>query len=92
MKPNRRMNGDKGQCPGPEALAERGSISAVASGLLLAGLILPLAASNLPACVFDQPRSLKPRVQIDRAKADHVTADPGPRSRRVTDQEPRRNG
>ena len=92
MKPNRRMTGDRGQYPGPEAVAERGSVSAVASGLLLAGLILPPATSNLSACVFEQPRSLEPLVQIDRAKADHVSADPGARSPRAMHQEPRRNG
>ena len=87
MKPNRNMNGDWGQYPELEEVAERGSVSAFASGLFLAGLILTLATSNLLVCVLDQPSNRELLVNFDQ-----VSALVGPRSSRSTDQAPGRNG
>jgi hypothetical protein len=87
MKPNRNMNGDWGQYPELEEVAERGCVSAFASGQFLAGLILTLATSNLLVCVLDQPSSRELLVNFDQ-----VSALVGPRSSRSTDQAPGRNG
>jgi hypothetical protein len=87
MKPNRNMNGDWGQYPELEEVAERGSVSAFASGLLLAGLILTFATSNLLVCVLNQPSSRELLVKVDQ-----VSALAGPRSPRSTDQAPGWNG
>ncbi len=69
MRPSQGMNDDWGRYPELEEVAERGSPSALASGLLLAGLILTLAASNHVLCVLAQPRTQELLAKVDPVSA-----------------------